>query len=354
MTRQTNDRSESGPLGMRGRQRVTLADLAAKTGLSSATISRVLNGKSVVASDTRRTVLNALDELGYRRPPAAQPHSDGLVGVVLPDLDNPVYPQYLESIEIALSRHGYGSLLCSQRFSGTSESDMITRLIDYDVVAAIFIDGLHGDTTSDKSPYVRLYNSGARLVLINGFSPEISGVFISLDNVSAMKSVVAHLSDLGHEDIGLVVGPMRYVDAQRKRVAFLDAMKGHGLGAFARCVSSLSSVEGGQAAAVALIDQGCTALVCASASLALGSLLASHSRGLCVPGDLSIVGFDDFSAAPYLDPALTTIRQPIVPMSSAAVSAIADSGFAQDASSAELMFQSSLIVRHSTAARASD
>nr|WP_272944898.1 LacI family DNA-binding transcriptional regulator [Bifidobacterium mongoliense] len=339
---------------MHGRQRVTLADLAAKTGLSSATISRVLNGKSVVASDTRRTVLNALDELGYRRPPAAQPHSDGLVGVILPDLDNPVYPQYLESIEIALSRHGYGSLPCSQKFSGTSESDMISRLIDYGVVAAIFIDGLHGDTTSDKSSYVRLHNSGARLVLINGFSPQVPGVFISLDNVSAMKSVVAHLSDLGHKGIGLVIGPVRYLDAQRKKSAFLDAMRGHDLGAFARCISSLSSVEGGQAAAIALIDQGCTALVCANASLALGALLASHSRGLRVPENLSIVGFDDFSAAPYLDPALTTIRQPIIPMSSAAVSAIADSGFAQDAASAELMFQSSLIVRRSTAVRSSD
>ncbi|WP_300765824.1 LacI family DNA-binding transcriptional regulator [uncultured Bifidobacterium sp.] len=353
MTRPANGSGKSGILTSHGRRRVTLADLAAKTGLSSATISRVLNGKSVVASDTRRTVLNALDELGYRRPPSAQPHSDGLVGVVLPDLDNPVYPQYLESIEIALSRHGYGSLLCSQRFSGSSESAMISRLIDYGVVAAIFIDGLHGDTTSDKSPYVRLHNSGARLVLINGFSSQIPGVFISLDNVSAMKSVVAHLSDLGHEDIGLVVGPMRYLDAERKKVAFLDVMKGHGLGTHARCVSSLSSVEGGQAAAIALIDQGCTAIVCSSASFALGALLASHSRGLRVPEDLSIVGFDDFAAAPYLDPALTTIRQPIIPMSSAAVSAIADSGFAEDAASAELMFQSSLIVRRSTAARSS-
>lgn len=336
----------------RGRQRVTLADLAAKTGLSSATISRVLNGKSVVAPDTRRAVLAALDDLGYRRPPAAQPHSDGLVGVVLPDLDNPVYPQYLESIEIALSRRGYGSLLCSQQFSGTSEEQLISRLVDYGVVAAIFIDGLHGDTTSDKSSYLRLQRSGSRLVLINGFSSEIPGVFISLDNLSAMKAVIDHLSALGHEDIGLVVGPLRYLDAKRKKSAFLEVMKGYGLGSHAHSIASLPSVEGGQAAAVALIDQGCTAVVCSSASLALGTLLASHSRGLRVPADLSIVGFDDFAAAPYLDPALTVIRQPIIPMSSAAVSAIADQRFAEDVSSSELMFQSSLIVRRSTAAKA--
>lgn len=330
-------------------QRVTIADLAQHTGVSSATISRVLNGKSTVADDTRRVVLSALDELGYRRPAAAQPHAEALVGIVLPDLENPVYPLYLQSIETALSRQGFGSLLfCEQSFTN-GEEEIISRLLDYGAAAAIFIDGRHGDVTSDKAPYQRLCNSGIRLVLVNGPSDQISAMSISVDNVLAMRSVVDHLTSLGHRRIGLATGPTRYTDALRKKQAFLAAMEDKGIAAGAITAASLASVEGGQAMALSLIDQDCTALVCANAPLSLGALLAAHGRGLSIPQDLSIVGFDDFADAPYLDPSLTSIRQPVNPMSMAAVSAIAEEPSSIGDNSSELLFQGSLIVRGSTA-----
>jgi DNA-binding LacI/PurR family transcriptional regulator len=309
----------------------------------------VLNGKDTVAEDTRKAVFDALNELGYRRPPSAQPHSEGLVGVVMPELDNPIYPVYLQSIENALSRHGYGALMCSQQFAGASETAHIQMLLDYGVIAAIFVDGLHGDNTADKSEYIRLQKAGTALVLVNGYSPDIQASFISLDNNSAMDAAVGHLVSLNHKKIGLATGSPRFEETQRKKNAFLASMRKHGLEKAALAASSLSTVEGGQSAVSTLIAQGATAIICSSAQMTFGALLAAHAQDIQIPSQLSIIGFDDFTAAPFLNPPLTVIREPITPMGEACVSAFIDQLNTPDFTQDEILFQGSLIVRNSTA-----
>lgn len=330
------------------RTRVTIADLAEHTGLSTATISRVLNGKSTVADDTRQIVLAALDELGYRRPAAAQPHTESLVGIIVPDLENPIYPLYLQSLETTLSRQGFRVLLLCEQSIAHSEDEIVTRLLDYDVQAAIFIGGKLSDVTYDKAPYQRLCNAGVRVVVINGDTHQLPAMSIAVDNVATMQSVVNHLTALGHQRIGLTTGSTRYIDTLRKKQAFLEAMQHKDLEATAMTISSLTSIESGQAMALSLIDQECTALICANALLALGALLAARSRDLLIPQNLSIVGFDDFVDAPYLTPSLTTVRQPIIPMSEAAIAAITDDASPTPFNPSELVFQGSLIVREST------
>jgi DNA-binding LacI/PurR family transcriptional regulator len=155
---------------------------------------------------------------------------------------------------------------------------------------------------------------------------------------------VQHLVDLGHERIGLAVGPNRFVPVRRKVEGFMAA-----LGEGALVQHTLFSVEGGHAAAGALLDKGCTGIVCGSDLMALGAVRAARERGLTVPGDVSVVGYDDSPLVAFTDPPLTTIRQPVEAMGAAAVNALLEEIGGNPVQRAEFVFQTELVVRGSTA-----
>lgn len=332
------------------RSRVRLTDLAEKAGVSTATVSRVLNGKGTVAADTRKAVFDALDELGYRRPPRAQPHSEGLVGVVLPDLENPAYPVLLQVLEGALSRHGFAPVFCSQQSMAANEDDQIEMLLDLEVVGAIFVAGSHGDVLADKRRYGRLRRAGIPLCLVNGYSPDIDATFVSTDDVVSVELAVAHLYSLGHRRIALATGPERFERTRRLIEGFRRAMGERSLDLEGLVSSSLFTMEGGQAAGAALVQRGCSAVIAASDLMALGVLRAARAGGLVVPEDLSVVGFDDTPMAPYFDPPLTAVRQPTVPMGNAAVAALFDELRGLPVDRQEILFRPDLVVRSSTGA----
>ncbi|MER5974313.1 LacI family DNA-binding transcriptional regulator [Streptomyces sp. NPDC002055] len=341
-----------------------LADIAAQAGVSEATVSRVLNGKPGVAATTRQSVLAALDVLGYERPVRLRQRSAGLVGLITPELDNPIFPAFAQVIGQALTREGYTPVLATQTPGGATEDELTELLVDRGVAGIIFISGLHADTSADAQRYEQLRGQGVPFVLINGFSPKIRAPFVSPDDRAAMRLAVTHLAALGHERVGLALGPQRFVPVQRKIEGFLQSMDellGHSAArAEALVQHSLFSLEGGQAAASALIDRGCTAVVCASDMMALGAIRAARQRGLDVPRDISVIGFDDSPLIAFTDPPLTTIRQPVPAMGQAAVRALLEeiggtlSGAAQGGAPEplhnEFVFLPELVVRGSTAA----
>jgi DNA-binding LacI/PurR family transcriptional regulator len=167
-----------------------------------------------------------------------------------------------------------------------------------------------------------------------------------VDHRAAVRLAVSHLRDLGHERIGLAVGPYRFVPAQRMVEAFTELDRDPAL-----VEHSLFTVEGGQAAADALFDRGCTAVVCGSDLMAFGAIRAARRRDLHVPGDISVVGFDDSPLIVFADPPLTTIRQPVEAMGQAAVHALLEEIGGTPAPHAEFVFQPELVVRGSTGAR---
>ena len=163
---------------------------------------------------------------------------------------------------------------------------------------------------------------------------------------------VAHLAALGHRRIGLAVGPARYVPARRKAEGFLAALE-EVLGrpraeSEALVQHTLFTVEGGQVAAGALLDQGCTGIVCGSDLMALGAIREARQRGLRVPEDVSVVGFDDSPLIAFTDPPLTTVRQPVQAMASAAVGALLEAVEGNPVRPTEFVFQPDLVVRGST------
>ncbi|MFE1950462.1 MULTISPECIES: LacI family DNA-binding transcriptional regulator [Streptomyces] len=331
-----------------------LADIAAQAGVSEATVSRVLNGKPGVASATRQSVLAALDVLGYERPVRLRRRSEGLVGLITPELENPIFPALAQVIGQALTRQGYTPVLATQTPGGSTEDELTEMLVDRGVTGIIYVSGLHADTTADTQRYEQLRAQGVPFVLVDGFSPKVQAPFISPDDRAAMQLAVTHLAALGHSRIGLALGPKRFVPVQRKIEGFVRAMQDR----FSLAPEdierelvqhSLYTLEGGQAAASDLLDRGCTAIVCASDMMALGAIREARRRGLEVPDDVSVVGFDDSPLIAFTDPPLTTVRKPVQAMGQAAVRAVLEEIGGTPTPHTEFVFMPELVVRGSTA-----
>jgi alanine racemase len=326
--------------------RARLADVARQAGVSEATVSRVLNDKPGVSPDTRQTVLSALDVLGHDRPERRKARHSGLIGLVTPELDNPIFPLFAQVIGGALAQHGYTPVLCTQTPGGVTEDEYVDQLLERSVSGIIFVSGLHADTSMAADRYRRLVDRGVPIVLINGYKPGIPAPFFSCDDGLAGQMAVAHLVSLGHRRIGLISGPQRFLPVQRKVAGYRAAMEQHGLEP--DVALSLFGVEGGQAAADRLLDRDITAIVCGSDLMALGAIRAIRARGLSVPDDISVLGYDDSALIPFTDPPLSTLRQPVLAMSKAAVRALTDAVSGQPAPHSEYVFRPELVVRGST------
>jgi len=336
-------------LGMAAR----LFDIAAQAGVSQATVSRVLNDRPGVSAEARQAVLTALDVLGYERPARLRKRSAGLVGLVVPELENPIFPAFAQVIESVLNQEGYTPVLCTQTAGGVTEDEYVEMLLDRQVSGIVFVSGLHADTTADPERYRKLVARPLPIVLVNGHVAGVEAPFVSCDDRAAGELAVAHLVALGHRRIGLISGPDRFVPVQRKLAGYRAAME-RLLAAseteLDELVSlSLFGVEGGHAAAARLLDRGATAIVCGSDLMALGAIRAARQRGLSVPGDLSVVGYDDSPLIAFTDPPLTTLRQPVRAMAVAAVRALVDEIHGHGAPHSEYVFRPELVVRGSTA-----
>lgn len=329
----------------------TLAQIAASAGVSEATVSRVLNDKAGVSDAARTSVMTALDVLGYERPAKLRRRSAGLVGLVVPELENPIFPAFAQVIEDALARRRYTPVLCTQSPGGISEDEYVESLLDHGVAGIIFVSGRHADSSATHERYQMLLDRGLPVVFINGYADGLDAPFLSTDDHQAMSLAVTHLAQLGHTRIGLATGPARYMPSARKRAGFVQAMTEIDMmesDAAGWIEEGLFSVEGGAAAAAALYDRGATAVVCASDVMALGAIRSARSRGLVVPADVSVIGFDDSSLTGFLDPPLTTIRQPVQGIGAAAVAALADAIAGEPVPSREYLHQPELVLRSST------
>ena len=322
--------------------RAKLADLAIAAGVSTATVSRVLNGKPGVADATRTSVLATLERLGFAAEPD-QPSAEGLIAVMVPELANPSFALFANELALVLTAAGRHMFLCTAGPGGTSEEQYLDALLGVEIAGIISVSGTPADTEASPEHYQRLIDAGVPAVFINGYTPGVEGAFFSCSDAEAISISVAHLRSFGHTRIGLAVGQQRYLPSQRKQAAFLALGLPRG-----SMVSTIFSVEGGQAAAARLFDAGHTAIVCGSDVMALGAVREARSRGMDVPRDVSVVGFDDSPLMAFTSPALTTVRQPVAAMTQAAVSSLLTAIRGLPADPTEMLFHPDLIIRQST------
>lgn len=319
-----------------------MADLASHAGVSTATVSRVLSGKPGVKEATRQTVLEALDKLGYSRDRATGSRL-GTIAILTPELSNPAFPGFVEKLDMLLFAAGLPNVVCPAGNTGTGEMQYLDQLLDLDVAGVISVSGTPADMYTSNERYEHLSNAGVPTVFINAYAPDLPGAFFSCSDSDGVTAAVMHLRSLGHERIGLAVGARRYLPTRRK-IAALEEL-GFGAGDIA---TTMFTAEGGQLAASQLIESGHTALVCGSDIMALGAIREARTRGLEVPSQISVVGYDDSPLMAFTDPALTTVRQPVRAMCEAAVTALLGALAGEPLSNREMLFPPDLIIRSST------
>lgn len=290
-------------------RRSRLADLAAHAGVSEATVSRVLNERPGVSESTRQAVLTAVDVLGYDRPTRLRTTAVSLVGLVIPELTNPIFPAFAQAIEVSLAHRGFTPVLCTQSEGGVHEDEYVEMLLSRGVAGIIYVSGQHADAGTSPERYARLRERGLPIALVNGYMEGVDAPFVSDDDVAAMDLAVTHLAELGHERIGLALGQERFVPARRKVAGFRASMAALGLEVpDEHVVHTFFSVEGGAVAAAALVERGVTAIVCGSDLMALGAIRQIRTTGRSVPQDVSVVGYDDLPLSAFLLPPLTSVN----------------------------------------------
>ena len=326
-----------------------LAEVAKKAGVSEATVSRVLNGKPGVAESTRAAILTALDVLGYERPTQLRGERARLIGLVLPELQNPIFPALAEVVGGALAQRGFTPVLCTRTAGGLSEADYVEMLLEQQVSGVVFAGGQYAEADAPHEHYLRLLDVRLPVVLVNAAAEHLDFPRVSTDDAVAVEQAFGHLAALGHERIGLILGPSDHMPSRRKLAAFEQAAAQSGLAYEPGWVErTMFSLEGGQAAANRLLDRGITGIVCGSDLIALGAVRAARRAGLRVPDQVSVVGYDDSSLMSCTDPPLSTVRQPIEAMGRAAVAMLVGQIDGATVTADELLFEPELVVRGST------
>ncbi|MEM9036641.1 MAG: LacI family DNA-binding transcriptional regulator [Actinomycetota bacterium] len=321
--------------------RPRLNEIAEVASVSPATVSRVLNERPGVASSTRERVLAAAERLGLRRSTP----TPGVVGVITPELDNPVFSLQAHTIENRLARLGLLPMLCVATQQAVHEAAYLEHLLDVGVAGLVVVSGRYAEDGADLSLYDPVRRAGVPTVLVNGIDSDAMFPAVCVDERAATVMAVRHLRSLGHERIGCLPGQLRYRSSEYKAEGWGSATDGrHG----DLLVETPFTVEGGHAGAMALLDLGATAFTCANDLMALGVIRAVRDRGLSVPDDISVVGYDGTPVTQFTDPALTTVRQPFEPMAAAVTELLV-----RDHNSAApkiQFFAPELVVRSSTGA----
>jgi DNA-binding LacI/PurR family transcriptional regulator len=327
-----------------------LADIARQARVSEATVSRVLNGKPGVSDATRAAVLTALDVIGYERPTQLRSRRARMVGLVVPELGNPIFPALAEVVAGALAQRGFNAVLCT-RTGSMSEAEYVEMLLERQVSGMIFAGGQYAEADAPHDHYTRLKQLRLPVVLVNAAADHLDFPRVSSDDAVAMEQAYAHLLYLGHQRIGLILGPSDHVPSLRKLRAFeLARSKASGTPVPADLVERTRfSIEGGHAAGTKLLGREVTAIICASDPLALGAIRAARRAGLAVPDGVSVVGYDDSPLMACTDPPLTTVRQPIEAIGRAAVELLVGQVEGAAVAAEELFFEPEIVARGSTA-----
>jgi DNA-binding LacI/PurR family transcriptional regulator len=327
-----------------------LTDIARQARVSEATVSRVLNGKPGVSDATRAAVLTALDVIGYERPTHLRSRKARMVGLVVPELGNPIFPALSEVVAGALAQRGFNAVLCT-RTGSMSEAEYVEMLLERQVSGMIFAGGQYAEADAPHDHYTRLKQLRLPVVLVNAAADHLDFPRVSTDDAVAMEQAYSHLVSLGHDRIGLILGPQDHVPSLRKLQAFerVGARFGGADGRGELVERTRFSLEGGHAAAARLLVRGVTAIICASDPLALGAVRAARREGLRVPEDLSVVGYDDSALMACTDPPLTTVRQPIEAIGRAAVEMLVGQIEGSSVPPEELFFEPEIVARGSTA-----
>ncbi|MDN3293813.1 LacI family DNA-binding transcriptional regulator [Streptomyces ficellus] len=309
---------------------VTLADVAARARVSPATVSRVLNGNYPVAASTRERVLRAVDELDYvlNGPASAlAAATSDLVGILVNDIADPFFGIMAGAAQHAIGEGAAGraggeklAVVCNTGGSPERELTYLTLLQRQRAAAVVLTGGAvedPGHTAAMAAKLAKLANAGTRIVLCG--RPPVPGdaitAALTFDNRGGGRRLTEHLLTLGHRRIGYVAGPAERTTTRHRLEGHRAAMTAAGLGGDVERLTAHGTYDrrSGYDATLELLrrEPDLTAIVAANDTVALGACAALRERGLRIPQDISVAGFDDLPFSVDVVPALTTVRLPL-------------------------------------------
>jgi LacI family transcriptional regulator len=337
----------------RVRTSVTIRDVARVAKVHPGTVSRALNveTRGLVNQETAARVLRAAQELGYRPNPIARglkTNRSFTIGVLIPDITNPLFPPILRGIEDRLEAAGYTALIVN------TDNDPERERSHVQAMRARQVDGFISATARlDQEFLAGLAADGLPLVLVNRSFENRSVPAVTVNDRQGIRLAVEHVAKLGHRRIAHVAGPQNISTGHRRYLGFLEAMRTAGLDVAdeqVRFSEAFTEDEGARVCAelLAAFDD-LTAIVAANDRLAIGCYDALEVRGLGCPDDVSIVGFNDMPFVDRLRPGLTSVRVPQREIGTEAADLLLQRLADGSQTPREILLEPTLVIRGSTA-----
>ena len=326
--------------------------VADKARVSTATVSRTINGSNKVAPKTAERVRRAIEALGYYPNTNARALGSGrsrIYGLIISDITNPFFPELVKSFEDMAVRNGYEVIVANTGYSPERTEVCVQRMLERKV------DGVAVMTSEMGSHLIERFHRGQiPMVFLDTGDPANGISNILVDYTAGVDDAVEHIAALGHKRIAFISGPMDLASARTRRQALLASLKRKGLANKALIEAGNHRIDGGRAAMERLLtaEERPTAVIASNDLTAIGAIGALHSHNLRVPEDVSVVGFDDIEISAFLHPALTTVRLSRAAIADRAFQALYRAGKRETGpvEAVEYLIRPEFIVRNSTAA----
>jgi len=331
---------------------VTIKDIAREAGVSLATVSRVINNKNEgVGPETRERILNLMKELEYYPNRIARglvTKKTNILGLVLPDISNPFFPSLTRGVEDTANKYGYNIILCNTDNNKKKEETYINVLKENNVDGIIYTSVV---SNKDKSVKM-LLQSRIPFVLLDRSINAADIPEVITDGESGMQQMVEYLIANGHRRIAYISGPGNNSPAEQRLEGYSKALLSAGIPIDHTIIKGGDyNISSGYRCMKELLDLGAdfTAVACANDLIAVGAMEMLKEKGIRVPADISITGYDDIYLAGVLTPKLTTIAQPKYEMGSLAAELLIKLVQGDEIKERQVILQPSLIERESVA-----
>ena len=329
---------------------MNIKEVADRASVSTATVSRTLNGSSLVKPRTADKVWRVIRELGYYPSTQARALVSGrsrMLGLIISDIVNPFFPELVKSFEFAATHRGYEVIVANTDYSPERMTTCVRRMIERQVDGVAII-------TSEIERHLIVELSRRKLPIVfldvGKLKPLISN--ISVDYAKGIREAAQHIVSLGHKRIGFISGPDTLQSARTRRSAFLKCISDCGIKDQQRIVvEGNHKVDGGDTAMAQMLSMSepPTAVLASNDLTAIGALRAITRTGLRIPDDISLVGFDDIELCQCTQPPLTTVRLSRAELGQKAFDALYRHLEGECAGGEEIKVSTKLVLRQSTA-----
>ena len=338
---------------MKEKKRNSIYEIAKKAGVSIATVSRVLNNSKFVKDSTKRRVQELIKELDYRPNFFARNlvrNKSKTIGLLIPDIMNPVFPEMAKGISDKAFLKGYTVFLCNTESSVKKETEILKNLLEKNIAGIIFISTEMNKFKGDFQHYLYLYNKNIPTVFINGMLSDIDIPFVRINETKAGYLATKHMLKKGIKKIAFLGGSLKFIPTYEKLQGYKKALKEFGLPVEKNfIIFDDYDVEIGFKNAIKLLETNNRpeGIITASDVLAIEVIKASNIKGVNVPDDLKVIGFDDISFSSTYTPSITTIAQPKYKMGAMALEMLVNLIEKKNIPEKQILIEPKLILRDS-------